>query len=275
MNCYLCALEQLANNAAGICVDCNRAVCLAPSTRRDHTVHGDLCGCGCHKTVCQADALSHAKAHGSGAPGCFSLLAVLVATPALGAATLLSDDSDVSADLRMVAQEQITRFLNDIAPGTEALWAARLALGGRSWQRASRLGDPRHEDVRFDSQFFAPARARRVASLAGAAVAHGVSRNGGPQVRSLLKPLKREVLDGLSSLSWLPPPRTAAPDVVKMLVNDLEDFLPDRDAVQQIAPLSGFDLTKVATGQDAINLLRVDEDEEPVQRAAMAGSGHR
>jgi hypothetical protein len=270
MDCYLCLSESLTTAAAGICVECNRGVCLRPSRRRDRVVHGDQCLCGCKKVVCEADILDHAtRAHSSSAPGCFPALAVVAAAPVLGGAVL----SEAPAS-SLATRRAMTKFLNYITPGRDALWEARRTLRGQQWTRASLARDGRLLDVLLPPSFFTRARIARIRSLATTTLMHGLSGTDVSQLADRLEPRPGRTLRLLLALHPMRPAREwqfYGPADIDAVAEHLSRWLPAVDTTQEPVART-IDFSQPATAELARRTLEVD-DEEPEESSGGSEMG--
>jgi hypothetical protein len=272
MDCYLCGLEALTTAATGLCCDCNRGVCLRPSRRLDHVVHGDQCGCGCRKTVCEADVLNHATTHGKGVPGCFPGLAVVAGAPVVAGATQLSSDPNPDRAAAASTRATMTRFLNYITPGRTALWEARWTLGGQDWIQGSLADDGRLPDVLISSPFFSRARVERISALAAAVIAHGLAEADFSAISATLPSNSVRIFETLRDLrapvsatkSWA----ITAIDA-ESVANHLRHWRRPADDVRRLAVFD-IDFGHPATVELASAVLGVLDEPEPL---VLGGSG--
>jgi hypothetical protein len=123
MSCYICLEESVRTPDIGTCDHCSRHACGKPPQRRDLLFHGDVCATyGCGVFYCERHL--HAHAHSShGTSQAFPSMAFSVSVRGVAAAAALRNVHDPRTELAVNEryQRDINRYLNIIAPGSDAL----------------------------------------------------------------------------------------------------------------------------------------------------------
>ncbi|HWK89201.1 MAG TPA: hypothetical protein VNP72_04375, partial [Longimicrobium sp.] len=151
MGCYYCAQERIETDHRGTCSHCKVAVCTAPSSRFDGEFHAERCECGCGRLVCEKDILKHAReCSGEDGSQCFPALWIGISGGGLHGGAAVRMDACASND---GPWHQMTRFLNAVRPGHEALRPLTRELPGvaREFAEWGRADEPK---LVFAPEFF-------------------------------------------------------------------------------------------------------------------------
>lgn len=122
MACYYCLIQGISAPDAGGCDDCSKNVCVHPNPARyDPFFHGEQCGCGCKKLLCEQHFGAHAGGHGNPPNECFPLLTGLISGDAFVAAIGSLAQKRIGAILTEPASKALNRYLNLVSPGRGVL----------------------------------------------------------------------------------------------------------------------------------------------------------
>jgi hypothetical protein len=123
MSCYICLEENVHTPDIGTCAHCRLHACGKPPQRRDLLFHGDVCAIySCGVFFCERHL--HTHPHTSyGASQTFPSIAFSAAVPVVAAGAALKDVHDPRPELarKETYRRDINRYLNVIAPGSDAL----------------------------------------------------------------------------------------------------------------------------------------------------------
>lgn len=123
MSCYICLEEQVHTPDIGTCAHCSLHACGKPPQRRDLLFHGDVCaihGCGvfyCERHLHRHPHTSHGRSN------VFPAIAFSSGVRVVAAGAALEGAQDPRPELasNKTYRDDINRYLNIIAPGSDAL----------------------------------------------------------------------------------------------------------------------------------------------------------